>query len=59
MRMYTLWKLDPRTEEVAQLQCDGMPVLFENWADAEEHGRGDPQVWDETVLILPVTVGHA
>lgn len=59
MRMYTLWRVDPRTEDVAQLQHEGMPVLFEKKAEAEEYGRKDPEVWEETVLVLPVNVGLA
>ena len=59
MRMYTLWKLDPHDHSVARLEHDGIPVLFEQVAEAEEYGQTDPEVWDEELRVVPVTVGLA
>jgi hypothetical protein len=36
-----------------------MPVLFEREADAAAYGRRDPEVWEEELRVVPVTVGLA
>jgi hypothetical protein len=59
MRLYTLWKVDPHAHRAARLEHDGMPVLFEHAAEAEAYGLQDPEVWDEEVRVIPVTVGQA
>ncbi len=59
MRRYTPWKFDPRTCTAARLDNDGMPVLFEQRAEAEAYGQADPEVWKEELRIVPVTVGLA
>ena len=59
MRMYTLWKLDPRAEDVSRLEDDGMPVLFAEQAEAEAYGRVEAEAWNDDVRVFPVTVGQA
>ncbi len=59
MRMYTLWKFDPNDRSTARLEHDGMPVLFEREAEAEAYGRTDPEVWEEELRVVPMTVGLA
>ena len=59
MRMYTLWKFDPHNYSVARLEHDGIPVLFEQVADAEAYGQKDPEVWEAELQVFPVTVGRA
>jgi len=59
MRMYTLWKFDPCACTAARLDNEGMPVLFEREADAAAYGRRDPEVWEEELRVVPVTVGLA
>jgi hypothetical protein len=57
--MYTLWKFDPRDYSAARLEHDGIPVLFEQVAEAEADGQTDPEVWDEKLRVVPATVGLA
>ncbi len=59
MQMYTLWKLDPHDHSVARLEHEGMPVLFEQRAEAEAYGRPEGEEWGDHVVVIPVTVGHA
>ena len=59
MRMYTLWKFDPRTNAAALLEHEGIPVLFEREAEAEAYGQSDPEVWEDELRIVPVNVGLA
>ena len=59
MRMYTLWKLDPKANEVARLEHEGRPVLFAERTEAEAYGRGEAAAWNEDVRVFPVIVGQA
>ncbi|HEX7551046.1 MAG TPA: hypothetical protein VF579_10790 [Candidatus Methylomirabilis sp.] len=59
MRMYTLWKFDPRADGVARLEHEGMPVLFAERAEAEAYGRVEADAWNDDVRVVPVTVGQA
>lgn len=59
MRMYTLWKLDPKADEVSRLEDDGMPVLFAERAEAEAYSRVEAAAWNDDVRVFPVTVGQA
>lgn len=59
MRIFTLWKIDPYACRAARLEQEGMPVLFEQAADAEAYGRADVEEWDDDIRIVPVNVGRA
>jgi len=59
MRMETLWKLDPKADEVSRLEHEGIPVLFAERAEAEAYGQGEAAAWNDDVRVFPVNVGQA